>query len=565
MGVRVPRITLKADYGEEKSFGELNLLSIGYGFRQAWIYAAMFGTSEVFGIQSVYGGFPGHSVSLTFFVSIVIFGLCLIFAAITDQKFLKFYVSRQALIAGAILTCVGTLVLLMPIPGADLGVALEIASGVLTGIGTALLILFWGTAFARCDGASIVVNTALAIVIGVGIYAIIIQHLPFPVGALVTAALPLGELIILLKKTPEPFNKRKEIPIFNPLPVHHGQFFIKFGIPVFIFGIALGILRHTSIQAIAPAVTAGEQMLMLLASGCATILMLVTILALGGAGQWNRLFRPLIPFIAVAVFFLPLYESGNFTFASFILLIAYMSFEALMWIFFGELSQRFRLSPVFVFGMGRGLLALAAMLGSFLPVLGEQWTEALPFGESGVTLIVLLVMVIAYALLPREREIEAIVAPCPLVTAVSNKAIEDLPASHGVHESTTEKKDGIESTEEPQNKRPLSVDRSMELSSKDQVSPHQESESETQEKETSRKSWFKLKVEAIANTYLLSNRETEVLFFLAKGHNSAYIQEKLYISEGTAKTHIRHIYRKLNVHNQQELMRMVESATISED
>ena len=75
---------------------------------------------------------------------------------------------------------------------------------------------------------------------------------------------------------------------------------------------------------------------------------------------------------------------------------------------------------------------------------------------------------------------------------------------------------------------------------------------------------FRRKCEAVANTFLLSRRETEILFFLAKGHNAAYIQEKLYISEGTAKTHIRHIYRKLDVHSQQELMRTVEDAAPAE-
>ena len=74
------------------------------------------------------------------------------------------------------------------------------------------------------------------------------------------------------------------------------------------------------------------------------------------------------------------------------------------------------------------------------------------------------------------------------------------------------------------------------------------------------KRWFKENCEVIANRYLLSRRETDVLFLLAKGYNSAAIQEKLYIAEGTAKTHIRHIYRKLDVHTQQELMRMVEGA-----
>lgn len=74
--------------------------------------------------------------------------------------------------------------------------------------------------------------------------------------------------------------------------------------------------------------------------------------------------------------------------------------------------------------------------------------------------------------------------------------------------------------------------------------------------------FFRRKCEVISNQYLLSARETEVLFYLAKGYNSAYLQEKLYISEGTAKTHIRHIYGKTNVHSQQELMRLVNEVRV---
>lgn len=73
---------------------------------------------------------------------------------------------------------------------------------------------------------------------------------------------------------------------------------------------------------------------------------------------------------------------------------------------------------------------------------------------------------------------------------------------------------------------------------------------------------LRLQCEAIANTYLLSKREAEVMFFLARGFKSSYVQEKLYISEGTAKTHIRHICRKLDVHSQQELMRLVDTVEL---
>lgn len=48
-----------------------------------------------------------------------------------------------------------------------------------------------------------------------------------------------------------------------------------------------------------------------------------------------------------------------------------------------------------------------------------------------------------------------------------------------------------------------------------------------------------------------------MLFLLAKGYNAAYIQKKLCITQSTAKTHIYHIYQKLDIHTQQELLAMV--------
>ena len=69
---------------------------------------------------------------------------------------------------------------------------------------------------------------------------------------------------------------------------------------------------------------------------------------------------------------------------------------------------------------------------------------------------------------------------------------------------------------------------------------------------------FHSQCEAIADRYLLSRRETEVMFLLAKGHNAAFIQDQLCISKSTAKTHINHIYRKLGVHSRQELIDVIE-------
>lgn len=72
---------------------------------------------------------------------------------------------------------------------------------------------------------------------------------------------------------------------------------------------------------------------------------------------------------------------------------------------------------------------------------------------------------------------------------------------------------------------------------------------------------FEIACAAVAEKHRLTARETEVFELLARGRTSPVIQEKLVLSHNTVKTHVRHIYAKLDVHSQQELISMVEEAT----
>lgn len=51
---------------------------------------------------------------------------------------------------------------------------------------------------------------------------------------------------------------------------------------------------------------------------------------------------------------------------------------------------------------------------------------------------------------------------------------------------------------------------------------------------------------------LLSDRELDVLRLLARGSTTSQVATDLYISENTVKTHIRHIFEKLEVNNRAE-------------
>lgn len=663
MGVRVPRITLNADFGDESAFGELSLLSVGYGLHQAWVYATMFGTASVFGPMPCFQGIYGSSVTIPYLISTIVYVFAMLLIAATDQRFLKLYTSRKLLCIGAALSCAGSLLLLaVPFFGTPLA---ETASGIMTGIGSAILIVYWGTAFARTDSASIVLNTAIAISIAIGLFATVLHYAPFPVSAIAIACVPLLELAILLKKTPQPFHERDEVPIFKPLPINRGRFVVRFGAPVLVLGIALGMLRTNSLQNLVMKTSVGAQPMLLLAAGCATVLVLVTIMALGGGDRWSRFFQPLVPFIAVTVFIMPLASTDHAALTSVIMLVGFLCFESLMWIFFADLSQRFRLSPILVFGLGRAILAVAIMFGALVPVALASYAHLLPFSEQALVILLLLVIVFAYALLPREHEIESIIMPCPLVKAVSasferkeesqraagkrncgaakgmetleqgaaesaerrERAADDpaaegeasaladassaavaatairgeaeaasceVPASAGNAAADRAAREDGEGTTgaEPTgaangsenaavaqsagtaNGNNLVADSTATPSAppiareRQATQPTPAAVAETRFAKPGEPARgggrFRGKCETVANTFLLSRRETEILFFLAKGHNAAYIQEKLYISEGTAKTHIRHIYRKCDIHNQQDLMRMVEDAQPTE-
>lgn len=64
----------------------------------------------------------------------------------------------------------------------------------------------------------------------------------------------------------------------------------------------------------------------------------------------------------------------------------------------------------------------------------------------------------------------------------------------------------------------------------------------------------------VARAHGCTPRESEVLELLARGRTQAVIAARLGISAGTAHTHIVHVYQKLGVSRQQELIELVEKA-----
>ncbi len=70
---------------------------------------------------------------------------------------------------------------------------------------------------------------------------------------------------------------------------------------------------------------------------------------------------------------------------------------------------------------------------------------------------------------------------------------------------------------------------------------------------------FAERCEAIAQEYGLTERETEILGYLGRGHSAAYVAEMLVIAESTARSHRKNIYRKLGINSREELLELLDS------
>lgn len=70
--------------------------------------------------------------------------------------------------------------------------------------------------------------------------------------------------------------------------------------------------------------------------------------------------------------------------------------------------------------------------------------------------------------------------------------------------------------------------------------------------------------DSLSQTFGLTGREREILGYLARGRSLPYIRDALVLSKNTVGTHVRNLYKKLDVHSKQELLDLVEQASSKE-
>lgn len=213
-------------------------------------------------------------------------------------------------------------------------------------------------------------------------------------------------------------------------------------------------------------------------------------------------------FVAIALFF------DTHTAVSILLInVGYEFFDILAWVLFVEASKRHNENALHIFGLGVAFMFAGMALGTRAGCIIDAMVAS---GDLQITVVAMLatlcLVVVAFMVLP-----EGVVTQLSSTMRTSRKDKDD----ETLEASSDEPRDSVESD-----------------AGTGRIEQH---------------------CACVTRDFGLTPRESEVVVLLAYGRTLSIIARDLQIAKGTARTHIENIYRKLDVHKQQELIDLVES------
>lgn len=582
--MKLPHITVEYREEDTGAPGKMSpTLIVGFGLHWVWVYLFMFNGQFVL--------FPetGFMQTLLSTVSGVVHAAVLLAYAVFLKQARALFGTPKRIrtnrrVAALLMACGVTLCLLGNVLGATPVAALcFVLAGLTSGVGSAALLMSFGVSFSVCDLPTIALCAALSVPVGALVFAGVIAVggvVPLAAG-FACLALPFLELLCLNKCSSDLVDKLEFS--FLTMPVRTGLFAGHIGVPSIVLGVLLGVLRTCALidPLSNPFIVEGSSTSVFSSAVFAASLLTCGALVLAMLTlrqSRNFAFRILVPLIAVLLALLCSPWGEDSFFHCFALFASYFMLEMCLWVMYADIAQTYRVSAFVVFGFGHGLLSAGSLAG-FLMLQPGGLLANVAFNDLGLVLVGLVTLTLGVAVLPNAAELRSTLIrgrSCPVfvddideLTGVVPRSLGDAVRQRAADSegAGTEAGTGLgkpspalaASVEAAESSAPNDESLPAAMSADTARAISAEATAEQQAQQLGR---FKRKCAAVADTFLLSRKETEVLFLLAKGRNSAAIQESLYISAGTANTHMRHIYRKLDVHSQHELIELVESMAI---
>lgn len=395
-----------------------------------------------------------------------------------------------------------------------------IAAGIGTGCGPALLILLWTALFSKLD-MGIVETVVPASFVATLVCALVIPALAPAIGMPLLVLLPLlsGLLFVLSRHSfQEGHIASTESGVAGtPEPISLRAFARMLVLVVIIY-----ILACLSAAVVAVPLSPSTEASTTMAGMLFAIALSVAIVLFARRVNITALYRWItVPFV-VALIAAPVPSIEAATLSRVLMNVVFTGIEIIIVLYVAKLAQITQRPAAFFIGWGECAGYTGVLFGCLLqePFAAQLTTSA----ESLFACLVILgAFCLASLLVPQdERALTAVRAHAPGLEAV------------GIKNTPNARKNGASS--DSSGKSPASVASSY-GAEMDAILAHRT---------------------AVAQRFGLSARETEIFLLLAQGRSRPYIRDSLYLSKNTVATHIRHIYEKLGVHSQQELIDLVE-------
>ena len=409
-------------------------------------------------------------------------------------------------LAGCALMGTGTIVILQG-PAAGGAAALRVAGVVLTGLGSGLVLDAAGLHMSRGGAQQLLVDVSLSL-LGASLLDACLLALPAPAQQIAVVLLPLLCLVPLAAGPAPPAAamcaSAPDAADPSAAPDGHRPAarlgLVRVVVLPVLVGLAYGLMQRLTSGAFADG--AAGNLVTIASFLVSAIVIALVALAIDAHALAKAICFLCVPLVGVAYVMLPLFADAQ-EMAFGVSIVGFNSFYFAVWALWADRDVDERPQAV---RFTCGLLALVASeaVGS---AAGVVVVRALEGSQATVSLV-------------------SVVAVYVLLMA----AIVSFDRSPGAADGKLPEDGGAAPPERPQ--------------SSDPAPPGEEPAAEG----------FDPDARIWAERYDLSPREAEVFALLARGRNRAYISQALFISDNTTRTHMKSIYRKLDVHSQQELI-----------
>ena len=400
-------------------------------------------------------------------------------------------------------------------------------AGTMLGVGDALISVSWGR---LC--AALPLRKAYLFVLGSQTAALVVYAATFfvPDVAIVASAI-VAILIVaaILIKLPDQSSVAFDSPrlraVFGELwrPI--------FGTSVFAF--LTGLMPWISGQYDGSVET---MRLLSLASSAAVLLLLAAPVAMLKQNmRIENIYKLILPIVATGFLLLPIIWNGFGGVVNAFVGAGSYAAGIVLWCLAADSSRRHDLSATTSFGLALGTTSLAGALGKAFGYFGGRTLTEGDLSITAISLVSLyLLSMLALFLFRKKAE------PAPKAThaqAEYPKPENDAAA-------------GFRQNDEPTASR-TTADIAPAARS-DNAAPLEDAAAHAPATAPNRSATCK----ALAAKHDLTEREFDVLVKLSRGQSVADISSELGVSENTAKTHIKNVYRKLGVHSKQDIIEM---------